>query len=147
MTLPSRSARHVGGARPYGRSVTVARQRLGRTAELIAAMRLRRAGATIVARNARPKALRGEIDIIALERGALVFVEVKALRAGTRSGPERPALAVDARKQVRLRRLARAWLAEAEALPRFAELRFDVVEVVLDGGHRLLHYERIRDAF
>jgi putative endonuclease len=127
--------------------VTVARQRLGRAAERTAASRLERAGAVILARNARPKALRGEIDLIALEHGALVFVEVKALRAGARSGPERPALAVDARKQVRLRRLARAWLAEAERLPRFAELRFDVVEVVVDGGGRVLHCERIRGAF
>jgi putative endonuclease len=127
--------------------VTVARQRLGRIAEEIAATALERAGAVIVARNARPKAVRGEIDIVALERGALVFVEVKALRAGARSGPERPALAVGPRKQAQVRRLARAWLAEAEALPRFAELRFDVVEVVLDGADRLLHHERIRGAF
>jgi putative endonuclease len=127
--------------------VTIARQRLGRTAESIAAADLERGGAAILDRNARPKALRGEIDLIALERGALVFVEVKALRAGGRAGPERPALAVDARKRARLRRLARAWLAEAEALPRFAELRFDVVEVVLDGADRVLHYERIRGAF
>ena len=128
--------------------VTVARQRLGRTAEELAAGRLARAGFTILARNARVRTgeLAGEIDLIALDGGTLVFVEVKAGRAGSRAGPERPALAVDRRKQLRLRRLARAWLATAGAVPRVASLRFDVVGVRLDGT-RVVAFEHLRGAF
>ena len=127
--------------------MTIARQRLGRLAEDYAAAELERSGAVIVARNARPRAMRGDVDLVAVEGPALVFVEVKALRAGGLVGPERPALAVGPRKRARVRRLARAWLAEAEDLPRFAELRFDVVEVFVDALGQPVRHERIRNAF
>lgn len=55
--------------------------------------------------------------------GTLVFVEVKA-RATDRFGS--PALAVDHRKQRRLRILAARWLAEH---PHRGAVRFDVVAV------------------
>ena len=54
--------------------------------------RLRAAGASRCRHrgpNSRTRA--GEIDVVALDRGTLVFVEVKAMRTGARSGPERPA--------------------------------------------------------
>jgi putative endonuclease len=128
--------------------MTVARQRLGRVAEELAAVRLARAGFTILERNRRIRTaeVAGEIDLIGLDGGTLVFVEVKAGRAGSRAGPERPALAVGRRKQLRLRLLARAWLAGSGALPRFAALRFDVVGIQLDGD-RVVGYEHIRGAF
>src|SRR5918996_1371726 len=104
------------------RRMTVARQRLGRAAEALAADRLSRAGFAIVARNVRVRTpeVGGEIDLIALDGHALVFVEVKAGRAGSRAGPERPALAVGRRKQLRLRRLARAWLGGSGGPPRLS---------------------------
>jgi putative endonuclease len=128
--------------------MTVSRQRLGRAAEELAARRLARAGFTILARNARvhTDGVVGEIDLVALDGSALVFVEVKAGRAGSRAGPQRPALAVDRRKQLRLRRLARAWLATAGAVPGVASLRFDVIGVQLDGT-RVVAYEHLRGAF
>ena len=43
-------------------------------------------------------------------------------------GPARPEESVGPRKQVRLRRLARAWLA-TEPAPRHDRLRFDVIGV------------------
>ena len=61
--------------------------------------RLAAAGWEIVERNARTRY--GELDIVALDGRALVFVEVKAGRAGSAFGPERPVLAVDRRKQRR----------------------------------------------
>ena len=72
--------------------------------------------------------LRGELDLIALDGPALVFVEVKARRTGSSAGPETPALAVGPRKQAKIRSLAAAWLRErGYDVPRHRDLRFDVV--------------------
>jgi putative endonuclease len=125
--------------------MTVARQRIGRRAEELVARRLAAAGWEILARNARTR--HGEIDIVALDDGALVFVEVKAGREGTDFGPERPVLAVDGRKQLRLRRLATAWMAERRDLPRYAEIRFDAVGVTFDRSGRPTDVEHIPAAF
>ena len=129
--------------------MTLARQGLGRSAERLVATRLAARGFSIVARNARVHNAEvvGEIDLIALDGATLVFIEVKAGRCGASHGPERPALAVDQRKQLRLRRLARAWLAERESLPSFGALRFDVVGVRLDRSGRPVEVEHIRGAF
>ncbi len=110
------------------------------------AARLVREGWRILERNARTRT--GEIDLIGMNGTVLVFVEVKAGRAGAALGPERPALAVDRRKQVRLRRLAREWLA-AEDRPRLSAVsgyRFDVVGVSF-GRDRLPDVDHIRNAF
>ncbi len=124
--------------------MTLARQRTGRIGEQRASERLIAGGYRIVARNCRTR--EGEIDIIALERGTLVFVEVKTMRTGSRSGPEAPILAVGPRKQRQVRRLARAWLAE-HAPPHFGSIRFDVVGVSLDPGGGTVAIEHIPNAF
>ncbi len=125
--------------------MTHSRQRLGRDAEEVVTRHLRRQGFRILLRNARTRY--GEIDLIALDGETLVFVEVKAGRAGSSAGPERPVLSVGRRKQLRLRRLASAWLAEAPRLPPFDELRFDVVGVRVGGAGRVIDVEHIRAAF
>jgi putative endonuclease len=124
--------------------MTVARQRLGGRAEELAARHLRRRGWRLLARNVRTRY--GEIDLIALDRGALVFVEVKAGRAGRLGGPGRPVLAVGPVKQRRLRSLARAWLVEAR-VPRYREIRFDVIGVTVAGDGSVRGFEHIEDAF
>jgi putative endonuclease len=125
--------------------MTAARQMIGRRAEDLVAMRLAAAGWEIVERNSRTRY--GELDIVALDGSALVFVEVKAGRAGSVAGPERPVFAVGARKQRRIRRLAAAWISE-RPLPRYyAELRFDAVGVTFDGAGRPLEFDHIRGAF
>ena len=107
-----------------------------------------RNGAIVVGRNVRVGAVRGEIDLIALDRGELVFVEVKGRRAGAAIGPERPVLAVTAGKRRKLRALARAWLAENRPrVPANRGLRFDVVGVTVDGAGRVLDWEHVRGAF
>jgi len=80
-------------------------------------------GYDIVARNWRCR--QGEIDIIASRDSLLVICEVKT-RATADFGS--PALAVDADKQQRLRRLAAHWLSE-NPNSRVA-VRFDVAAVV-----------------
>ncbi len=128
--------------------MTVARQRLGRRAEELVAAALVRDGDLVVDANVRPAGARGEIDLIILEGSTLVFVEVKARRAGSPLGPESPLAAVDRRKQLRLRRLAAAWLREAgEAAPRRTGIRFDVVGLELDGAGRVVEWDHVRGAF
>jgi putative endonuclease len=128
--------------------MTVTRLRTGRLAEARAAEHLRSLGYEILARNARTKY--GELDLVALDRPALVFVEVKAARAGNKVGPERPVLWVTPRKQLQVRRLAAAWLAErreAGSTPRYAEIRFDAIGVLLDRDDVVLEVEHIVAAF
>ena len=128
--------------------MTAARQRLGRSAEALVATRLQRAGWLIVARNVRVSEIRGEIDLIAVDGGALVFVEVKARSAGSAAGPETPAMAVGARKRAKLRSLAAAWLRDrGYDVPRHRVLRFDVVGLRVDGEGRVVEYEHLRGAF
>ncbi len=124
--------------------MTFARQRLGRQAEELVATRLRRSGWTIVARNERLPS--GELDIVALDGSTLVFVEVKAGSAGAVRGPEQPAHAVGRRKQLKLRRLAREWIAEGRGPSGVAGYRFDVVGVSF-GPDGLADVDHIRQAF
>ena len=72
----------------------------------------------------------GEIDVIARDRGVIVFVEVKA-RGSRRFGSALSA--VDARKRRTLRALAADWLQIAAP---GAQARFDIVTVE-DGRPRL----------
>lgn len=146
------AARATSAAR--GRSVgdmTEARQSLGRAAEEEASRRLAGAGYRIVARNARVRyaeiGIAGEIDIVALDGRALVFVEVKGGRQGSRLGPERPLLAIGPRKRQRVRRVARAWLATNNVPGGFEAIRFDAIGVVLSSTGAVLDYEHVPAAF
>jgi len=125
--------------------MTERRQRTGRAAEDLVAARLEAVGWRVLARNARTRY--GELDIVALQRSTLVFVEVKAGVRGATQGPERPVLAVGKTKQRRLRRLAGAWLAEANGLPPHRQLRFDAVGITYDRAGRLVGYEHLANAF
>ena len=124
--------------------MTFARQRLGRDAEELVAIRLARSGWRLVDRNVRLPS--GELDLVALDGTTLVFVEVKAGRAGATIGPERPAHAVGRRKQLKLRRLAREWIAERRGPSGVSGYRFDVVGVSF-GPDGLADVDHIRAAF
>jgi putative endonuclease len=125
--------------------MTVQRQRIGRAAEDLVAARLAEAGWEIVERNARTR--HGELDIVALDGSTLVFVEVKAGRAGSAFGPERPVLGVDRRKQLRVRRLGTAWMGERREAPRYTQIRFDAVGITFDRRGRAVDVEHLRGAF
>jgi putative endonuclease len=121
------------------------RRELGRLAEEIACRRLREMNWKILRRNWRIPM--GELDIVAVDAGTVVFVEVKAGRTGRPGpGPERPALAVGPRKQARLRRLAESWLA-ANWRGGYPDLRFDVIGIAFDGEMEPENLEHIRSAF
>ena len=126
--------------------MSAARQQTGRAAENLVAARLAEAAWQLVERNARTRF--GELDIVALDGPALVFVEVKAGRQGAAFGPERPILAVDRRKQQRVRRLATAWMAaRRHGVPPYDEIRFDAVGVTFDRSGRAVDVEHIKAAF
>jgi putative endonuclease len=126
--------------------MTYTRLRTGRLAEARAAEHLALHGHQILARNVRTRF--GELDIVTLDRRALVFVEVKAVRAGNRIGPERPVLWVTPRKQAQVRRLAAAWMAERRgSVPRYAEIRFDAIGVVLGPHDEVVDLEHLAGAF
>jgi putative endonuclease len=115
------------------------RQRLGAAGESEAERALARAGFRILARRYRCRA--GEIDLVALEGGVVVFVEVKT-RLGRSRG--RPADAITAAKRDHMARAARCFLAGLGPSP--PRCRFDVVEV-LPGEDGCLDARHIRDAF
>jgi putative endonuclease len=101
---------------------------VGRHGEQLAVRHLEDAGLTILARNWRCR--EGELDIVAKDGSALVFVEVKtrsSLAYGT------PAEAVTRAKSARIRQLALRWIMAQRDEPDsgfWAEVRFDVVSVV-----------------
>jgi putative endonuclease len=105
--------------------MTVARQSLGKLGEDLAVEELVRRGYAVVARRYRTRC--GEIDIVADDRGTLVFIEVKA-RADAEFGTA--AEAVTPWKQRRLARMARDYLTREHIVDR--PCRFDVVAIMLD---------------
>jgi putative endonuclease len=111
----------------------------GRLGEDLAHRLLRRRGFTVIARNYRPPAGGGEIDLIAMDAGMLVFVEVKtrtSLEFGT------PADAVDSEKQSFIERAARDYARRRQM--DWEQVRFDVVSVVLGNPPQV---ELLKDAF
>jgi putative endonuclease len=125
--------------------MTDARRRTGQIAEDLVAERLVAEGWEIVERNARTRY--GELDIVARDGRALVFIEVKGARLGTAFGPEKPILSIDRRKQRKVRRLGTAWMAERHHLPPFSEIRFDAVGVTLDRAGRAVEIDHVMGAF
>lgn len=101
------------------------KREVGNAGERIAAAFLERSGCKILERNFRRPT--GEIDLIARDGKAVVFVEVKR-RSSLRYG--HPAEAVNRAKQLHILRTGLLYLAEKglDDVP----VRFDVVEVLPD---------------
>jgi len=115
------------------------RRALGAAGESAAARHLEKCGYRIVEANVRSRF--GEIDLVAVDAGVIVFVEVKGNRGGRYGAPEDM---VTPAKQRRLTRLAAWYLQRRGWLGRPA--RFDVVAVDWDisGAKCVRHF---RDAF
>lgn len=118
-------------------SFVTERQLIQMVGEDSAAGHLESKGMRVLCRNWRCRF--GELDLVALDGDTLVFVEVKCR---TRDRLYDPALAVDQRKQHRVRRLAEAYIVMER--PHFRDCRFDVVSVVASKPVRLTH---LADAF
>ena len=124
------------------------RRTRGEIGERIAERHLERRGYRVLARNYRTRY--GEIDLIAIDRDAIVFCEVKTRARAGRSGPATPFDAIGPSKRRRVRMMAAQWLAaqaHEPSRPRRAELRFDAIGVTLGAGDRLLALDHLEGAF
>ena len=126
----------IGGIAEFGQDLlggSANRRSTGQAGESLAARYLQRQGLRIVGRGYR--ALGGEIDLIAVDRRVVVFVEVKT-RSSDLAG--RPEEAVDRDKQRNLARTAEAYLKEHELLDD--PCRFDVVSILLAEEPEIEHF-------
>jgi putative endonuclease len=120
------------------------RRARGAIGEQTAADLLTGLGYEILERNFRTKY--GELDLIAIDRGTLVFCEVR-----TRVGRNAIAYALESigpAKRLQLRKMAREWLRLSPAgRPFTTGIRFDAVAVAMTRDGRVLAMEHVRDAF
>lgn len=111
---------------------------LGQEGERLAEQYLKRKGYKLVERNYRCVA--GEVDLIALDRRVIVFVEVKT-RTDHQFGT--PLEAVESRKQRKMIQAAQFFLTEKRLHDR--EARFDVIGISWPGGKPAV--EHVQNAF
>jgi putative endonuclease len=118
------------------------RRWFGNRSERAAGRYLKRLGYRIVARNYTCPL--GELDLIAVDRGCIVFVEV---RSTGRRDSERAAASVDDRKQKQLTKLAVHFLQAKKLLNQAA--RFDVLAVTWPPDQSepaIVHYQNAFEA-
>ena len=118
--------------------MTFARLALGKDGERIAETYLKKRGCKIVQRNYRCAV--GELDLIVVDRGVIVFVEVKT-RSGLGYGG--PLEAVAHRKQRKMIQVAQYFLNENKLASR--DSRFDVIGITWANGKADVHY--VQNAF
>jgi len=114
------------------------RQKLGQTGEAMAERHLKKMGYQILERNYRNRL--GEIDLIARDKGTLVFVEVKTRRSDRYGGPR---FAITAQKQKKLSITALSYLKQTQQIN--CKARFDVVLIKTTGNSPEI--ETIQNAF
>lgn len=112
---------------------------LGKSGERAALRYLKNKRYKILTSNFR--LFRGEIDIIALDKNTLVFVEVKTRKSTDFGLPEE---SVTPSKQKQIKKIAQGFLMKNNL--QDAECRFDVISIHFDQnqGYRIRH---IRNAF
>jgi putative endonuclease len=111
----------------------------GRSGEEIAFQYLKNKKYRIIKRSFRM--FRGEIDIIAFERGTLVFFEVKTRRSKDFGLPEE---SVTKAKQNQVKKIAQGFLVKNGL--EDVECRFDVISISLDENQEY-SIRHIKDAF
>jgi putative endonuclease len=114
------------------------RQQFGKESESLAVRYLKKNGYKILEQNYRNKL--GEIDIIAKEKGTLVFVEVKARRTHLFGNPK---WAVTPKKQRKISMVALYYLKATKQI--HVKARFDVIALSLAKDNPQI--EIIKNAF
>jgi putative endonuclease len=116
------------------------RERAARCGEAIAEQFCVLRGYRVLDRNAREG--RGELDLVALDRETVVFVEVKF--RGERD-PAGPLQAVGAKKREDMARAAARWLAERRLFAK--PVRFDVIGITWASDGTELRVQHVPNAF
>lgn len=116
------------------------KREIGQLGEAAAVAYLQKKGYRILERNYRNR--HGELDVICLDRGTLVFVEVKTRTSNSFGLPEE---SVTPQKLRRLRQLVNHYILDRS--PSFRQLRIDVVALLLDRQTaavvELRHFENV----
>jgi putative endonuclease len=122
--------------------MTLARQELGESGENLAVSELESRGYAVLERRYRTRY--GEIDIIAEDRGTMVFVEVRR-KSGEGYGAAVESITPDKRRRVV--RMAVEFLARNDLYDK-CPVRFDVVAIddQPDGGSRITLIQAAFDA-
>jgi putative endonuclease len=115
-------------------------KQIGKLGEDIASKHILDNRYKLIDRNFRTK--HGEIDVIAKDGKFLVFIEVKT-RRGTKFGYPREA--VDWNKQTKIKNMASLYLAKNKLWN--CNIRFDVIEVILDEFDQVKSIFLIKNAF
>ncbi|HJS30127.1 MAG TPA: YraN family protein [Anaerolineales bacterium] len=113
------------------------RMNLGRRGELLAADYLASIGYSILEKNHRTPY--GEVDLIAIQAGVIVFVEIKTRRTARFGWPEQ---AISRRKRERMVATAESYLLDHPGLG--SEWRVDVISIQLDPVTKvpeIVHFE------
>lgn len=113
---------------------------IGALGENISENYLKDLGYKILEKNFRCKC--GEIDLIALSKGYICFIEVKT-RYGTSFGV--PAESVTYSKQYKIHKTAQFYILIKNIMD--SNFRFDVIEVLLSGNTNEFLVNHIKDAF
>jgi putative endonuclease len=113
---------------------------IGKKGEDIAEKYLRRDGYRIIEKNYKTPS--GEIDIVALDKGTIVFVEVKTRRSDDFGPPE---LSVNSRKRHKIIKAAFYFLSKKRI--KDTPCRFDIVSITEFADRREKEIKIIKDAF
>lgn len=115
------------------------RQELGKFGEEVAAFRLKDKGYRILDQNWRCSI--GEIDLIAIHKGCIVFIEVKTRTSDLFGSPEE---SITYQKQKKMLQNAQYYLMDKKLTDK--DWRIDMVAVVCDSRgevQRFEHYENV----
>ncbi|MEW6408721.1 MAG: YraN family protein [Nitrospirota bacterium] len=113
---------------------------IGKSGEDVAEKYLKKRGYRIIEKNY--KSPYGEIDIVALDKGTISFIEVK-YRRSEEFGP--PEISVDSKKRLRLTKSALHFLARKRI--KDTPCRFDVISITETQNSKGHKIELIKDAF
>jgi len=115
------------------------RQSLGHHGESVAAEFLEKKGYTILERNWRTPY--GEIDLIAMEKNVVTFVEVKT-RASSSLGP--PEISITPRKEEHMRNAAEYFIQQHPELVNDWRIDAITIQIQADGSPPLIdHFENV----
>lgn len=132
------------GSNKAGSDNSDKRKLTGAAGELAAAQFLQEKGYTILERNWRCRS--GELDIVARQESALVFIEVRTRREASAHSFGSPAESVNHRKIMQVRNTAQVYLHQ-HGFTEELIIRFDMISVILGGGGRVAAIDHFVSAF